>query len=72
MGSRSFLYRNGVRASYAGADASFPDMANIERIDVLKGPASILYGRVEPGGMVNLVTKQPLDTPYYSLMLRSP
>ena len=66
-GNSSFLYRNGVRASYAGADASFPDMANIERVEVLKGPASILYGRVEPGGMVNLVTKQPLDTPYYSL-----
>ncbi len=66
-GNSSFLYRNGVRASYAGADASFPDMANIERVEVLKGPASILYGRVEPGGMVNLVTKQPLDTPYFSL-----
>ena len=66
-GNSSFLYRNGVRGSFAGADASFPDMANIERIEVLKGPASILYGRVEPGGMVNLVTKQPLDIPYYSL-----
>ena len=65
-GNSSFLYRNGVRASYAGADSSFPDMANIERIEVLKGPASILYGRVEPGGMVNLVTKLPLNSPYYS------
>ncbi|WGS85479.1 TonB-dependent receptor [Methylomonas sp. UP202] len=43
------------------------DLANVERIEVLKGPASILYGRSEPGGLVNFVTKQPLDTPYYSL-----
>ncbi|MEH2462336.1 TonB-dependent siderophore receptor [Nostoc sp.] len=40
--------------------------ANIERIEVLKGPASVLYGQFEPGGIVNFVTKQPLDYPYYS------
>jgi iron complex outermembrane receptor protein len=33
---------------------------NAEKVEVLKGPAGILYGRVEPGGMVNVVTKQPL------------
>jgi iron complex outermembrane recepter protein len=41
-------------------------MANIESVEVLKGPAAILYGLVEPGGMVNVVTKQPLTTPYYA------
>jgi len=43
------------------------DLTNVERVEVLKGPGSILYGRSEPGGLVNFVTKQPLDTPYYSL-----
>ncbi|MCQ8130420.1 TonB-dependent siderophore receptor [Methylomonas rivi] len=43
------------------------DIANIERIEILKGPAAVLYGRIEPGGLVNYVTKKPLDTPYYSL-----
>lgn len=43
------------------------ELANIERVEVLKGPGSILYGRAEPGGIINFVTKQPLDTPYYSL-----
>ncbi|NCJ08619.1 TonB-dependent siderophore receptor [Synechococcales cyanobacterium C] len=38
---------------------------NIERIEVLKGPASILYGAIEPGGVINFVTKQPLERPYY-------
>jgi len=42
------------------------DPANIERIEVLKGPASVLFGQAEPGGIVNIVTKQPLSTPYYS------
>ncbi len=43
------------------------ELANVERVEVLKGPGSILYGRAEPGGIINFVTKQPLDTPYYSL-----
>ncbi|MBD2448910.1 TonB-dependent siderophore receptor [Nostoc sp. FACHB-152] len=42
------------------------DTANIDRIEVLKGPASVLFGQAEPGGIVNIVTKQPLSTPYYS------
>ena len=37
------------------------DMANVERLEVLKGPASVLYGQMEPGGTINIVTKQPLD-----------
>lgn len=40
--------------------------ANIEQVEVLKGPASVLYGQLEPGGLVNYVTKKPLSTPYYS------
>jgi iron complex outermembrane recepter protein len=41
--------------------------ANLQSIEVLKGPAAMLFGRLEPGGVVNLVVKQPLDTPYYSV-----
>lgn len=31
----------------------------LERVEVLKGPASVLYGQANPGGIVNLVTKRP-------------
>ena len=31
----------------------------VEEVQVLKGPASILYGDVEPGGIINYVTKKP-------------
>ncbi|WP_026602596.1 TonB-dependent siderophore receptor [Methylomonas sp. 11b] len=55
-------YRNGL---YNRQDIY--DIANIEQIEVLKGPAAVLYGRIEPGGLVNYVTKKPLATPYYSL-----
>jgi iron complex outermembrane recepter protein len=53
-------YLDGVRVSPDPHHEGFRDMANIERIDVVKGPASLLYGRTEPGGAINLVTKQPL------------
>ena len=35
------------------------DLHNIERIDVLKGPAAVLYGRGSQGGIVNRVSKLP-------------
>ncbi|MEO8182021.1 MAG: TonB-dependent receptor [Deltaproteobacteria bacterium] len=38
----------------------FRSMTDVERIEVLKGPASALYGRTEPGGLINIVTKRPL------------
>lgn len=36
------------------------DTTNVERIEVLKGPASVLYGQMQPGAVINIVTKQPL------------
>ncbi|NOU20306.1 MAG: TonB-dependent receptor [Methyloglobulus sp.] len=58
------FFRNGFRLQTGSASR---EMANVESVEVLKGPAAILYGLVEPGGMVNITTKQPLATPYYAL-----
>jgi iron complex outermembrane receptor protein len=41
------------------------DPANIERIDVLKGPSSVLYGAAGPTGTWNVTTKKALIDPYY-------
>lgn len=53
----SFLtLRNGVR------DFGFytlRDSANVKRFEVLKGPGSVLYGAVTPGGITNTITKKP-------------
>jgi len=35
------------------------DFTNISRLEVVKGPASFLYGQVAPGGIVNIITKSP-------------
>jgi len=44
-----------------------PSTSNIEQIEVLSGPASVLYGNAAPGGIINLTTKQPLAVPFYAL-----
>lgn len=38
-----------------------PLTANIERVEIFKGPASITMSSVDPGGTINMVTKKPLD-----------
>jgi len=53
----SEFYQDGFSANRGYP--STPDTANIERIEVLKGPAASLYGRGDPGGTVNIVTKKP-------------
>ncbi len=44
--------------------------ATVDRVEVLKGPASLLYGIQDPGGVVNMVSKQPQLDPYNALTLR--
>lgn len=53
--------KNGFRQSSFVPDT---DLATVGQLEVLKGPASALYGRFEPGGVVNIVTKRPLAAPY--------
>lgn len=60
-------YRDGAPFPLGDFMAGGMDLANTERVEVLKGPASLLYGNATPGGVVNYVTKKPLSTPYYSL-----
>ena len=45
------------------------DLAGVERVEFLKGPAAALYGSSEPGGTLNIVSKRPLWTPYRSVQV---
>ncbi|HEX6914093.1 MAG TPA: TonB-dependent receptor [Chitinophagaceae bacterium] len=49
------LFKNGSRVN-AGV---MPEMSSLERVEVLKGSTAILFGQVAPGGVVNMVTKEP-------------
>jgi iron complex outermembrane receptor protein len=61
LASRGFAYtsnntfKNGVRYN----NGIFPEASSLEKLEVLKGSAAILYGNVAAGGVLNLVTKKP-------------
>ncbi|MBL8266061.1 TonB-dependent siderophore receptor [Steroidobacter sp.] len=57
---RDAMFRNGMRLS--NTEINQPPTQNIETIEVIKGPASVLFGQIEPGGLVNLNTKKPTYT----------
>ena len=56
---------NGIRETNGLASNVGAELTGIERIEILQGPNSILFGSSSPGGTVNFVTKQPLQDPYY-------
>ncbi len=62
------ILRDGFRVTSFGGITD-PEIFNLERAEVLKGPDSIVYGEANPGGIINLVTKRPLtqDLTVFSL-----
>jgi len=58
----SFTYKDGLRLRPLGFFGMFGEEPyGLERVEVLKGPTSILYGQNDPGGMVNTLSKRPTD-----------
>ena len=67
LGIFSNYYRDGFEF-----DAEVPtDSTNVDRVEVLKGPSSVLYGRATAGGIVNLITKEPLPTTHVTFTLQA-
>ena len=60
------VFKNGFRDDSTFSSRAQRDIINIESVEVVKGPPSYLYGRSDPGGVINQVTKAPLRNPYYS------
>src|SRR5579872_1450351 len=57
--SNSLLYQDGLRLDEYADGGFSQDMANVEQVEIVKGPASVLYGQGQPGGLVNVTTKRP-------------
>jgi iron complex outermembrane recepter protein len=63
----SSVLLNGLRIEGNREDSQ---INSVESVDVLKGPASMLYGAQDIGGTINIIEKQPIATPQYDLVLR--
>lgn len=53
--SSSNTFKNGIRYN----NTALPEMSALEKVEILKGSAAILFGNVAAGGVINLVTKKP-------------
>jgi iron complex outermembrane recepter protein len=66
LGVFSNYYRDGFMC-----DGMVPsDNTDVDRVEVLKGPSSVLYGRAASGGIVNLITKEPLPVSHAEFSLQ--
>lgn len=60
-------YLDGLRMPRDGVQFAMPKIETygLERLEVLKGPSSGLYGQTDPGGFINMISKRPTATPHF-------
>lgn len=63
--ARTFL--DGLAIPFAGFNIATRDTYLVDRVESVRGPVSVLYGQTPPGGLVNIVTKQPTSTPLHEV-----
>ncbi|MEO0537512.1 MAG: TonB-dependent siderophore receptor [Cyanobacteria bacterium P01_A01_bin.123] len=70
---RGFEQRGNFRNGFRDVDlfSLSGGTSTVERVEVLRGPASVLFGQVEPGGIVNVITRQPQSEPAYNVELEA-
>lgn len=60
------MYLNGLRTISNGDLEPY----GLERVEVMRGPASVLYGQNNPGGVIGMVTKRPTEKPIHEIQLQ--
>jgi iron complex outermembrane receptor protein len=68
--SNTPVFRDGLRQVPA-MYSSTVEPYGVERIDVLRGPGSVLFGQVTPGGVINVTSKRPTDTPLHEVDMQA-
>lgn len=61
------LYRDGTRTYSNGFYSWQIDPFLLERVEILRGPSSVLYGQTPPGGVINVISKRPQDYSFGSI-----
>jgi iron complex outermembrane receptor protein len=62
-------YLDGLRMPGSRDASPQKDAFDLERVEVLRGPSSVLYGQASPSGVVNMVSKLPTETPFHEIGL---
>ena len=62
------FYRDGLQLKGTSFSAFLPlDLYGAERLEIMRGPASVLYGQNPPGGLINYVSKRPTAEPFHEV-----
>lgn len=64
-------YQDGLRIYREGFYQWLPEPYGLERVEVFKGPSSILYGEAPPGGLINAISKRPTDEPMAEIQVQA-
>jgi iron complex outermembrane receptor protein len=64
-------YLDGLKLGTGSFAASQTEPYLLERVDILQGPASSLYGRSSPGGLLDMISKRPTETPFREIQLQT-
>jgi iron complex outermembrane receptor protein len=62
------IMRDGMKLQANPYDGSI-EAYGLERVELIKGASSVLYGQLSPGGMINTVSKRPTDSPLHEIGL---
>jgi iron complex outermembrane receptor protein len=68
-GATGNQYLDGLRLPIGNFATYQADPYLLDRIEILKGPASVLYGQNNPGGVANFISKMPTAEPYHEINL---
>lgn len=60
------ILRDGMKLQGSVYDGGI-EPYGLERVEVVKGASSVLYGQLSPGGLINTITKRPTDTPLHEI-----
>lgn len=61
-------YQDSLQSLFGNYNNVRPNLYTLEQIEILKGPASVLYGKGSPGGIVNAVSKTPKEESQHELV----
>ena len=62
------MYLDGLAlANGSGTSITRIEPYGLQQLEVLKGPSSVVYGAMPPGGMINMISKQPTDQPLHEV-----
>lgn len=61
-------YQDSLQSLFGNYNNARADVYTLEQVEILKGPASVLYGQGSPGGLVNLVSKRPKENSRHEIV----